>query len=181
MWNLQERERLAKFFKQNYSLDMLDRELSVKGWNYGTANFKGGVLGFEVGSKEAFEIPLSYVNQCLPGKNEVTLEFHNNDDAAVMLSEMRFHIPQSQLAGADDPVEVFKEQVMKKASVVTTAGDAIAIFSEIHCLSPRGRYDIKVRVVNDKVATTWFETWKLDCMIECNECYFWAYMAFNAI
>ena len=100
MWNLQERERLAKFFKQNYSLDMLDRELSVKGWNYGTANFKGGVLGFEVGSKEAFEIPLSYVNQCLPGKNEVTLEFHNNDDAAVMLSEMRFHIPQSNLAGA---------------------------------------------------------------------------------
>jgi len=139
-----ERERLAKFFKQNYSLDMLDRELSVKGWNYGTANFKGGVLGFEVGNKEAFEIPLSYVNQCLPGKNEVTLEFHNNDDAAVMLSEMRFHIPQSNLAGADDPVEAFKEQVMKKASVVTTAGDAIAIFSEIHCLSPRGRYDIKV-------------------------------------
>ena len=61
-----------------------------------------------------------------------------------MLSEMRFHIPQSNLAGADDPVEAFKEQVMKKASVVTTAGDAIAIFSEIHCLSPRGRYDIKV-------------------------------------
>ena len=54
---------MAKFFKQNYSLDMLDRELSVKGWNYGTANFKGGVLGFEVGNKEAFEIPLSYVNQ----------------------------------------------------------------------------------------------------------------------
>ncbi len=67
-----------------------------------------------------------------------------NDDAAVMLTEMRFHIPTSELAG-DDPVEAFKESVMKKASVVTTSGDAIAIFREIHCLSPRGRYDIKVR------------------------------------
>ena len=56
---------------------MLDRELSVKGWNYGTVNFNGSVLGFEVGKNDAFEIPRSYVNQCLPGKNEVTLEFHS--------------------------------------------------------------------------------------------------------
>ena len=33
---------------------------------------------------------------------------------------------------------------MSKASVVTTSGDAIAIFREIHCLSPRGRYYIKI-------------------------------------
>lgn len=44
----------------------------------------------------------------------------------------------------DDPVETFREQVMRKASVVTTSGDAIAIFREISCLSPRGRYDIKI-------------------------------------
>ena len=139
----QERERLAKFFKSCYGLDMLDRELSVKGWNSGVANFNGSVLGFEVGGKaDAFEVPLPYVNQCIPGKNEITLEFHSNDDAAVMLTEMRFHIPPSELAG-EDPVDAFKEAVMKKASVVVTSGDALAIFREIHCLSPRGRYDIK--------------------------------------
>jgi structure-specific recognition protein 1 len=33
---------------------------------------------------------------------------------------------------------------MKKASVVTTSGDAIAIFREIKSLSPHGRYEIKV-------------------------------------
>ncbi len=60
-----------------------------------------------------------------------------------MLTEMRFHIPPSELAG-EDTVEAFKDAVMKKASVVTTSGDAIAIFREIHCLSPRGRYDIKI-------------------------------------
>ena len=61
-----------------------------------------------------------------------------------MLTELRFHIPGSDLAGSEDPVESFKEQVIKKASVVTTSGDAIAIFREIPCLSPRGRYDMKV-------------------------------------
>ena len=60
------------------------------------------------------------------------------------MSEIRFHIPSSELAGDQDPVEAFKEAVMKKASVMTTSGDAIAIFREISCLSPRGRYDIKI-------------------------------------
>ena len=68
---------MAKFFKSTYHLDMLDRELSVKGWNWGTAKFEGSVLGFEVGKNDAFEIPLSNVNQCLSGKNEITLEFHS--------------------------------------------------------------------------------------------------------
>ena len=72
----QEREKLARFFSQTYKMDLLDRELGVKGWNWGTANFRGSVVGFEVGKHDAFEIPLNYVNQCLPGKNEVTLEFH---------------------------------------------------------------------------------------------------------
>ena len=55
---------------------MLDRELSVKGWNWGTANFSGNSLAFEVGKTDAFEIPLPSVQQCTAGKNEVALEFH---------------------------------------------------------------------------------------------------------
>ncbi len=138
-----ERDRLARFFKQSYDMDMLDKELSVKGHNWGNAEFTGGLMTFEIGKADGFEIPLSYVNQCVSGKNEATLEFHLNEDAPVNLSEMRFYIPGSELAG-DDPVETFREKVMRKASVVTTSGDAIAIFREISCLSPRGRYDIKI-------------------------------------
>lgn len=67
-----------------------------------------------------------------------------NDDAPVNLVEMRFHIPSSEVTGGDDPVEAFHQQVMKKASVINVSGDAIAIFREIQCLTPRGRYDIKV-------------------------------------
>jgi len=140
-----ERERIAKHFNNNFKLDMLDRELSVKGWNWGVANFNGSVLNFEVGKHDAFEIPLTYVNHCQAQKNEVTLEFSTNDDAPVNLSEMRFHIPVSELAGEEDPAEAFKDQVVKKANIATTStGDAIAIFREITSLSPRGRYDIKM-------------------------------------
>ncbi|CAG5045160.1 unnamed protein product [Parnassius apollo] len=139
-----EQEKVAKFFKSNYNKDMLEKELSLKGWNWGTAKFNGAVLSFNVGSNTAFEIPLHYVSQCNTGKNEVTLEFHQNDDTPVSLMEMRFHIPTNELAGDMDAVEAFHQQVMNKASVISVSGDAIAIFRELQCLTPRGRYDIKV-------------------------------------
>ncbi|KAJ2949235.1 hypothetical protein O0L34_g6185 [Tuta absoluta] len=139
-----EQEKVAKFFKTNYKKDMLEKELSLKGWNWGTAKFNGAVLSFNVGSNSAFEIPLHYVSQCNTGKNEVTLEFHQNDDTPVSLMEMRFHIPTSELAGDMDAVDAFHQQVMNKASVISVSGDAIAIFRELQCLTPRGRYDIKV-------------------------------------
>uniref|UniRef100_A0A6P7FZY1 Uncharacterized protein LOC114332447 isoform X1 n=2 Tax=Diabrotica virgifera virgifera TaxID=50390 RepID=A0A6P7FZY1_DIAVI len=43
-----------------------------------------------------------------------------------------------------DPVEVFQQQVVDKASVINIPVDAIAIFKKINCLTPRGRYDIKI-------------------------------------
>ncbi|XP_076062638.1 structure specific recognition protein [Oratosquilla oratoria] len=138
-----EQSKLEKFFKNTYSKTMTDKEFSVKGWNYGSAKFDGSCLSFEVTTLPAFEIPLNHVSGCVTGKNEVTLEFHQHDDAAVSLMEMRFHIPSSELAG-DDPVENFRERVMAKASVITATGDALAIFREVQCLTPRGRYDIKV-------------------------------------
>ena len=49
---------------------------------------------------------------------------------------MRFHIPTSDSVD-QDPVESFHQQVMDKASVISVSGDAIAIFREIQCLTPR--------------------------------------------
>lgn len=67
----------------------------------------GNTLEFEVHNKEAFEIPLGNVSHSAAAKNEVTLEFHQNDDAAVSLVEMRFHIPSEQNGDGDrDPVDV---------------------------------------------------------------------------
>ena len=131
-----------KYFLGN---DFTIKYFSVQGWNWGATSFNGGVLGFEVGKNDAFEIPLSYVSHCTSAKNEVTLEFANNDDAPVNLSEIRFHIPTTENAGDVDPAETFKEYIVKKAKIGTTStGDAIAIFQEINCLAPRGRYAIKM-------------------------------------
>ncbi|KAK7083251.1 FACT complex subunit ssrp1 [Halocaridina rubra] len=138
-----EQSKLEKFFKNTYSKTMSEKEFSVKGWNFGAAKFDGAVLSFDVSSMPAFEIPLNHVSGCTTGKNEVTLEFHQHDDASVNLMEMRFHIPASELAG-EDPVENFQQRVMAKASVITATGDALAIFREVQCLTPRGRYDIKI-------------------------------------
>lgn len=71
-----DREKIAKFFTSTYKIDVLEKELSLKGWNWGTARFNGSVLSFDVGSNTAFEIPLSHVSQCNTGKNEITMEFH---------------------------------------------------------------------------------------------------------
>lgn len=140
---LGDEERVAAFFKKNYALDMLEKELSLKGWNWGTVNFTGSVLSFDCERKTSFEIPLHHVSQCTTGKNEVTIEFHQNDDAPASLMEMRMHIPTAESADSD-PVEAFHQNVMKQASVINVSGDAIAIFREIPCLTPRGRYDIKI-------------------------------------
>lgn len=137
-------DKITKFIKVNYEIDITPKEFSVRGWNWGTANFNGSVLSFDVNNLTAFDLALNNVSQCTTGRNEVTLEFHQNEDAPVSLLEMRFHIPSSDLAGDTDRVEAFQKRVMQQASVVSVSGDAIAIFREVQCLTPRGRYDFTI-------------------------------------
>ncbi|CAM9334280.1 unnamed protein product, partial [Lampetra planeri] len=140
---MMEFEKLATFFKTHYKLELQQKELCVKGWNWGTVKFAGQLLSFDVGDVTSFEIPLGTVSQCATGKNEVTLEFHQNDDVDVSLMEVRFYVPPGQEGGAD-AVEVFSQSVLSKADVIQATGDAICIFRELQCLTPRGRYDIRI-------------------------------------
>uniref|UniRef100_A0A3B5L4X8 FACT complex subunit SSRP1 n=1 Tax=Xiphophorus couchianus TaxID=32473 RepID=A0A3B5L4X8_9TELE len=108
------------------------------------ALFSGPLLSFDINDHTAFEIPLSNVSQCATGKNEVTLEFHQNDDTEVSLMEVRFYVPPSQTDERQDPVEAFAQNVLSKADVIQATGDAVCIFKELQCLTPRGRYDIRI-------------------------------------
>jgi structure-specific recognition protein 1 len=63
-------------------------------------------LEFEVENKLSFEVPLSHVSHTTTAKQEVTLEFHPNDDAAVSLMELRFHIPPDPKDNEKDLVQV---------------------------------------------------------------------------
>ncbi|XP_060935453.1 FACT complex subunit SSRP1a [Limanda limanda] len=137
-------EKISEFFKANYKVELTEKDLCVKGWNWGTAKFSGPQLSFEVNDNSAFEIPLSNVSQCATGKNEVTLEFHQNDDTEVSLMEVRFYVPPSQADERQDPVEAFAQNVLCKADVIQATGDAVCIFKELQCLTPRGRYDIRI-------------------------------------
>ncbi|XP_061899392.1 FACT complex subunit SSRP1-like [Entelurus aequoreus] len=137
-------EKISEFFKANYSVELTEKDLCVKGWNWGTAKFSGPLLSFDVNDNTAFEVPLANVSQCATGKNEVTLEFHQNDDTEVSLMEVRFYVPPSQSDERQDPVEAFAQNVLSKADVIQATGDAVCIFKELHCLTPRGRYDIRI-------------------------------------
>ncbi|XP_075959265.1 FACT complex subunit SSRP1a [Anarhichas minor] len=137
-------EKISDFFKANYKVELTEKDMCVKGWNWGTAKFSGPLLSFEVNESTAFEVPLSNVSQCATGKNEVTLEFHQNDDTDVSLMEVRFYVPPAQADERQDPVEAFAENVLSKADVIQATGDAVCIFKELQCLTPRGRYDIRI-------------------------------------
>lgn len=154
-------EKLKSFFKNASDLTLEEKDLSVRGWNWGKANFIGNALHFDVEGQTAFEVPLNNVSHCVTAKNEVTLEFHQNDDAAVSLYEMRFHVPvgpgndsadkdkDKDKEGEDkdtddDAVDAFQKAILAKADIVQITGDAIATFEEITFLVPRGRYAIKI-------------------------------------
>ncbi|UYV73674.1 SSRP1 [Cordylochernes scorpioides] len=136
-----EKDKLSKFFEVNYQVTLKVRDMSVKGWNWGTANFEGNSLLFNVdGGDLAFEVPLPYVSHCTSAKNEVTMEFHQNDDAPVQLCEMRFFIPSDPNSSQD----TVQSNILEKADVIQATGDALVTFRELQCLTPRGRYDIKI-------------------------------------
>lgn len=71
-----DKEKITKYVKATYDLPMPEKDICVKGWNWGVAKFSGSVLSFEVANQLDFDIPLGQVSQCIAGKNEVTLEFH---------------------------------------------------------------------------------------------------------
>lgn len=106
-------ERLSKVFKNWYGSTLENKEHSLRGWNWGKAEFGKAELAFNVQNRPAFEIPYSeIVNTNLAGKNEVAVDFslptsgekdgvngHSKGrgskagGARDQLVEMRFYIP----------------------------------------------------------------------------------------
>lgn len=68
------------------------------------------------------------MSQCATGKNEVTLEFHQNDDTEVSLMEVRFYVPPSQSDERQDPVEVRKRGPIPFLAVVLSPFFYLSVF-----------------------------------------------------
>lgn len=139
---MNDQEKIKQYSERYYKLNLDNKDLSLKGFNWGSTHFEGEALSFNIdGSGTAFEIPLNAVSDCTYSKNEVILSFHHNDDATVGMTDMRLYMPPG---GGEDAIKAFVEKVLSRASVIKVTGQSIATFTELQCLTPRGRYDIKL-------------------------------------
>jgi len=91
-------EGLASFIKSHYRIVLEQKELSLRGWNWGRTEFQGTQLSFLVGNRQVFEVPLTEVANTTSTKNEVALEFTqpesgNKKIKEDTITEMRFYIP----------------------------------------------------------------------------------------
>ncbi|KAG6365315.1 hypothetical protein INS49_006924 [Diaporthe citri] len=168
----EDHERLTRVFKNWYGHALDTKDHSLRGWNWGKAEFTKGELTFSVQNRPAFEIPYSEIaNTNLAGRNEIAVELANNDGekangqatkgrkaAAAMdqMVEMRFYIPgtttkkeaEGEEAGSDadeeevQAAQLFYQTLLDKADIGDTAGDTVATFQDVLHLTPRGRFDI---------------------------------------
>lgn len=137
-----EQDKIRQYVERNYHLNLDTKELSLKGLNWGSTEFDGEALSLNIdNSGTAFEVPLTAVSDCTSNKNEVIFSFHHNDDATVGMTDMRMYMP----AGAgEESIKQFVDLVLSRASVIKVTGQSVATFTELQCLTPRGRYDIKL-------------------------------------
>lgn len=152
-------------FDNYYNVPLEVREHSLRGWNWGKADFGRNEMSFDVAGKPAFEISYADVsNSNLAGKNEVTVEFNLQSPnerlkAGDELVEIRFFVPGTVVnktedgeKNNDDDVQIteeeqsaataFYEALKEKADIGDVAGEAIVSLPDIMFLTPRGRYDI---------------------------------------
>lgn len=152
-------------FKNYFNVTLEVKEHSLRGWNWGKADFGRAEMSFNVGGKPAFEIAYADVgNSNLVGKSEVAVEFNlqqakDRVKAGDELVEVRFYVPGTVAKAEDEEEEdqkededadvvessaaqVFYESLKEKAEIGDVAGEAIVSLSDILFLTPRGRYDI---------------------------------------
>uniref|UniRef100_A0A6G1S5Y2 FACT complex subunit SSRP1 n=1 Tax=Aceria tosichella TaxID=561515 RepID=A0A6G1S5Y2_9ACAR len=135
-----DKDKIKAYIERNYDCELEDRELSLKGSNWGNTEFDGESLSLNLDGATALEIPLNSVSDCTSNKNEVIFSFHHNDDAIVGMTDMRLYMPGK----GEDAIKSFVDQVLNRASVIKVTGKSVATFTELQCLTPRGRYDIKL-------------------------------------
>jgi structure-specific recognition protein 1 len=140
-------DRISKIFKNWYHVPFDRAEHSLRGWNWGKAEFGKAELSFNVMSRSAFEIPYTEVsNTNLAGKGEVAVEFSLPGDgeetgtnghlggartggkksgaARDQLVEMRFYIPGMTAAKTEKDDEELEDGEDNDAAEQQQAADA---------------------------------------------------------
>lgn len=111
---------------------------------------------FKEGDRESFEISLPDVKnaQKLAKNSELILEFHDDDTASKTddcLVELRLIVPDAASNEDTDDneedgeimtVDSIHKTILNKAEIATDTGEAIATFSNLSFVTPRGTYNV---------------------------------------
>ncbi|KAI8622010.1 structure-specific recognition protein-domain-containing protein [Chytriomyces sp. MP71] len=152
-------EPLAEALRLNYNVTLEARDISLRGYNWGKAEFQSTYLSFTVGQKPSFEIPLTEVANTAPiGKQDVSIEFTQPEPQSGVkiredcLVEMHFHIPgmatasQEPVLGEDGEAltaaALFCDTIKTRADIGAAQGDSLVTFDDLLCLTPRGRFEV---------------------------------------
>lgn len=162
-FDVEEFNSIKTSFRNNFAVTLETKEHSLRGWNWGKADFGRAEMSFNVAGKPAFELAYADVsNTNLVGKSEVAVEFElqqpkERTKAGDELVEVRFYVPgtvakadgEDETKSDEEPdqaeqsaAQVFYESFKEKADIGDVAGEAIVSLSDILFLTPRGRYDI---------------------------------------
>ena len=64
--------------------------------------------------------------------------------------ELSFHMPTTNTMYLGDeerpPAQIFREKILSMGDVGPSGAEAIALFEEVHNLTPRGRYNVELHL-----------------------------------
>ncbi|KAJ3118075.1 FACT complex subunit [Phlyctochytrium bullatum] len=129
---------VSHYMKSTYGIVLEQKEMSLRGYNWGKCEFQGNYMTFNVANKPAFEVPLADVaGATLSGKHEVSLELANpiqrkdgdtgSRSARVredLMVEIQFYIPGMVTASQVDDTAADGKKLLrdKDAAPVTANG-----------------------------------------------------------
>lgn len=147
-------QKLEKFSKDNFSFTVNDEEIGSSGANYGEIDIQGKLLKMSAGpkTKTAMELPLGNLNSCVLAKDDVEIQFleeesnDNRDD--FNLAQITFHFPLGQ-EGEDihGPATNFHKRIEEMNLIRSqVSGDTIVEFSKEqgNFITPRGKFALQM-------------------------------------
>jgi len=133
---------------QHFSVDLKEEPVAHEGWNWGEIDIEQGSEGangrdlrFSVNGKVGFDLPVSAMRQVNVSKSDVVLELDAGgaDHSEEVPMEMRLAVP-----GAGAPsltATALRDELQRRAGLGTT-GTAIARFSDVSIVAPRGKHEL---------------------------------------
>lgn len=146
---------IDQYIKEKYGIACTELEMCTRGWNWGDVEFTDSALVFLQGGARALDLPLGDVSQVTRNKNDITVEFHQDDTLSFhegdALVEMKVYVPPTAKGlgeeDSNDPSTTarnFHKNIKKRADIVSSGKSIVTIESVQLLALQRGRYDIEM-------------------------------------